>query len=126
MSKPKLAVIGLGLIGGSLARALRSAGAVAEIHGFDSDARQRRLALELKVVDRAADSAAAAVADADIVVLAVPVLHTADALKACLPGLRKGTVVTDVGSTKQSVLADVTKACGKLPSWFIAGHPIAG
>jgi prephenate dehydrogenase len=126
VSKPRLAVIGLGLIGGSLARALRSAGAVAEIHGFDSDARQRRLALELKVVDRVADSAAAAVADADIVVLAVPVLHTAEALKACLPGLRQSTVVTDVGSTKQSVLADVTKACGELPSWFIAGHPIAG
>jgi prephenate dehydrogenase len=123
---PKLAVVGLGLIGGSLARALRSARAVGTIQGFDVDPRQRRLAEELGVVDRAPDSAAAAVADADVVVLAVPVLHTAEALQACLPGLREGAVVTDVGSTKQSVLADVAKVCGAVPPWFVAGHPIAG
>ena len=121
-----LAVIGLGLIGGSLARALRSAGAVSAIAGFDVDARQRRLALELGIVDEAPDSAAAAVAKADWVVLAVPVLHTADALRSCLPGLKTGAVVTDVGSTKQSVLADVAAVCGKVPPWFVAGHPIAG
>lgn len=125
-NKPHLAVIGLGLMGGSLARALRSAGAAGVIRGFDSDIRQRHLATELGVVDQAPDTAAAAVADADIVVLAVPVLHTAEALRGCLPGLRKGAVVTDVGSTKQSVLADVAKVCGALPPWFVAGHPIAG
>jgi len=126
VSKPHLAVIGLGLIGGSLARALRSAGAVARVTGFDTDARQGRLALELGVIDEACESAAAAAAMADVVVLAVPVLHTADALRACRTGLKAGAVVTDVGSTKQSVLADVTAVCGMLPPWFVAGHPIAG
>lgn len=126
MTATRLAVVGLGLIGGSLARALRSAGAAAEIGGFDTDPRQRRLAQELGVVDRAADTAAAAVDGADVVVLAVPVLRTAEALQACLPGLRPGAVVTDVGSTKQSVLADVARACGTVPPWFVAGHPIAG
>jgi len=126
VSSPRLAVIGLGLIGGSLARALRSAGAVGHIRGYDTDPRQRRLAVELGVVDEAPDSAAAAVAQADLVVLAVPVLHTAEALRACRDGLRPGAVVTDVGSTKQSVLADVAAVCGVVPPWFVAGHPIAG
>jgi prephenate dehydrogenase len=126
MSSPKLAIIGLGLIGGSLARALRSAGAASRIHGFDRDERQRRLALELGVVDAAPSSAVAAVAEADVVVLAVPVLHTGEALESCLKGLATGTVVTDVGSTKQSVLADVARVCGQVPGWFVAGHPIAG
>jgi prephenate dehydrogenase len=119
-------VIGLGLIGGSLARALRSANAVETVAAFDTDPRQRRLAAELGVVDRVAESAHAAVAGADIVVLAVPVLHTAEALRACLPGLAPGSVVTDVGSTKQSVLKDVAGVCGEVPPWFVAGHPIAG
>jgi prephenate dehydrogenase len=122
----KLAVVGLGLIGGSLARALRSAQAVGAISAFDTDARARRLALELGIVDAALESAAAAVDGADLVVLAVPVLHTAEALRNCLPGLKAGAVVTDVGSTKQSVLADVAAVCGTVPPWFVAGHPIAG
>jgi prephenate dehydrogenase len=126
VSAPHLAVIGLGLIGGSLARALRSAGAVGGVSGFDTDARQRSLAVELGVVEQAPDSPAAAVARADLVVLAVPVLRTAEALRAVLPALPPGAVVTDVGSTKQSVLADVAAACGRLPGWFVAGHPIAG
>ena len=126
MSAPRLAVIGLGLIGGSLARALRSASAVETVAGFDTDPKQRRLASELGVVDRVAESAAAAAAGADIVVLAVPVLHTAEALRACQPGLAPGSIVTDVGSTKQSVLRDVAAVCGEVPPWFVAGHPIAG
>ncbi|HUR40577.1 MAG TPA: prephenate dehydrogenase/arogenate dehydrogenase family protein [Verrucomicrobiae bacterium] len=126
MKAPRLAVVGLGLIGGSLARALRSAGAVSDITGFDTDARQSRLAVELGVIDRSADNAAAAVGDADVVVLAVPVLRTAEVLHAIQPGLRKGAIVTDVGSTKQSVLADAHAVFGAIPSWFVAGHPIAG
>lgn len=126
MSAPHVAVIGLGLIGGSLARALRSTGAAGRVTAFDTDERQRRLGVELGVVDAAPDSAAAAVAGADVVVLAVPVLHTAEALRACRAGLKPGAVVTDVGSTKQSVLADVAAVCGGLPPWFVGGHPIAG
>ena len=127
MSLPKLAVIGLGLIGGSLARALRAAGQVGHISGFDLDASQRQQALQLGVVDEACDCPLKAVADADVVVLAVPVLHTGEALKALLAGLKAGAIVTDVGSTKQSVLAEVRAACGgTLPPWFVAAHPIAG
>lgn len=122
----RLAVIGLGLIGGSFARALRAAGRIGAISGYDPDPQQREDARRYGVIDRVASSAAEAVQDANVVVLAVPVLHTGEALDACLAALRPNVVVTDVGSTKQSVLRDVELACGELPSWFVAGHPIAG
>ncbi len=124
----KLAVIGLGLIGGSLARALRAGRAAGlTVTGFDTDARQMRLAMDLGVVDETSDTAARAVSGADIIVVAVPVLHTGDALRSFLSARKTGAVVTDVGSTKQSVLTDVARVCdGVVPPWFVAGHPIAG
>lgn len=124
--KPSLAIIGLGLIGGSFARALRVADVVGAIHGFDPDPEQCSAAQKLGVIDCAAASVAEAVREADVVVLAVPVLRTAEALAAVLPALKPGAIVTDVGSTKQSVLADVQQVCGALPGWFVAAHPIAG
>ena len=127
MSVRHLAVIGLGLIGGSFARALRAAGEVGRISGFDPEQRQRDDAMRCGVIDEVFETAAAAVRGADLVILAVPVLHTAEALEACLPGLKTGAVVSDVGSTKQSVLREVAQVCGgALPGWFVAGHPIAG
>jgi prephenate dehydrogenase len=124
--RPQLAVIGLGLIGGSAARAFRAAGVVGAITGFDTDAEQLLRAVELGVIDRAADTAAEAVQGADIVLIAVPVLATAAALQACRPGLRDETVVTDVGSTKLAALAAATAVFGSLPPRFVAAHPIAG
>lgn len=126
MLAKRLAVIGLGLIGGSVARSLRASGAVGSIVGFDPDARQRTAAVELGVIDVATDSAQSAVAEADLVVVAVPVLHTAEAFAAIASALPANCVVTDVGSTKQSVLADVRRVFGELPGWYVPGHPIAG
>lgn len=126
MIAQRLAVIGLGLIGGSLARALRHAGVVGQIAGYDPDPVQREAAQRLRVVDRAHETAAGAVRDADVVVLAVPVLHTAEALRECLPACKADAILTDVGSTKQSVLDDVARVCGTLPPAFVAAHPIAG
>jgi len=122
----KLAVIGLGLIGGSFARALRAAGEVGNVTGYDPDSVQREAAVRLGVIDTAPDTAAEAVRNADVILLAVPVLRTAEALRACLSGRKDSAVITDVGSTKQSVLADVLAVCGELPPWFVAAHPIAG
>lgn len=129
MSEPapiRLAVVGLGLIGGSLACALRKAGAVASISGYDRDPVQVADALKLGVIDRAGVDAADAVRDADVAVIAVPVLATASALAACKPGLSARTIVTDVGSTKQSVLAAARSVFGEVPARFVAAHPIAG
>ncbi|MDP3295344.1 MAG: prephenate dehydrogenase/arogenate dehydrogenase family protein [Nevskia sp.] len=129
MSEPvpiRLAVVGLGLIGGSLARALREAGAVASVSGYDSDPAQVEAALALGVIDRAGVDAADAVRGADVAVIAVPVLATAAAFAACKPGLSEATILTDVGSTKQSVLAAVCRVFGHVPPRFVAAHPIAG
>lgn len=122
----RLAIIGLGLIGGSLARALRAAGAVEHISGYDIDPEQRRAALELGVVDSAPDSAVAAVQGADLVVLAVPVMETAAALAALRPALGADAVMTDVGSTKCSVIEAVAATLGEVPANYVPGHPIAG
>ncbi|PTU31090.1 prephenate dehydrogenase [Stenotrophobium rhamnosiphilum] len=123
----QLAIVGLGLIGGSLARSLRAAGFVGKISAYDPDPVQGETALKLGVIDRVATSAVDAVSNADLVVLSVPVLHTEEAMRSLVPGLKPGTIVTDVGSTKQSVLRDVANACGgEVPAWFVAGHPIAG
>jgi prephenate dehydrogenase len=121
-----LAVVGLGLIGGSVARALRTAGVVGRISGYDPDPRQREDALAAGVIDTAHSSAAACVREADLVIVAVPVLRTVEALSAIRDALRPGTIVTDVGSTKQSVATDVEQVFGELPPWFVLGHPIAG
>lgn len=129
MSEPqpiRLAIVGLGLIGGSLARALREAGAVSAISGWDRDPHQVDAALKLGVIDRAGDDAADAVRDADVAVIAVPVLATADAFAACRAGLSARTIVTDVGSTKQSVLTAAREIFGEVPARFVAAHPIAG
>lgn len=121
-----LSIVGLGLIGGSVASALRAAGMVGRVSGYDPDPNQREQAITLKVVDEVFDDAQAAVSRADLVVVAVPVLRTAEAFAAIRDGLAAGAVVTDVGSTKQSVIADVQSVFGELPSWFVPGHPIAG
>lgn len=122
----RLTVVGLGLIGGSLARALRDAGVVSEIAGYDRDPEQIRLALELGVIDRAGTDAADAVRGADVAVIAVPVLATAAAIAECKAGLGPDTILTDVGSTKQSVLDAVLSVFGDIPPRFVAAHPIAG
>ncbi len=123
---PRLAIIGLGLIGGSFARALRAAGEVGTISGYDHDAQQLDTALNLGVIDHAAASAAEAVADAAVVLIAVPVLHIAASLDECLGALRADAIITDVGSTKGSVLRDIAARCGEVHARFVAAHPIAG
>lgn len=122
----RLAVIGLGLIGGSAIKALAAAKAFPEISGFDPDPAQREAGRAGVHGLQVTDSVAAAVHGADLVLIAVPVLKTAEAMAAVVPALAPGAVVSDVGSTKRSVIADVTRVCSGLPAWFVPGHPIAG
>lgn len=121
-----LTVIGLGLIGGSLIRALREAGAAGRITGCDPDPRQGRYALDHKLIEVAESDPARAVAGAELVVIAVPVLRTGEVVRAIRAALPVGAILTDVGSTKQSVLADVRAVYDELPPWFVPAHPIAG
>jgi len=122
----RLAVIGVGLIGGSLARALRQANAVGEIVGCGRSVANLDLAVELGVIDRWSHEPAVAVRDADLVFLAVPLGAMRATLMALKGALRPGAMVTDGGSAKGSVVADAAAAFGAVPPWFVPGHPIAG
>ena len=129
MSTPlfrKVAIIGLGLIGSSFARALRERGLAAEITGSARSARTCALAEEIGVVDRAHADPAAAVRDADLVLLAMPVQSTETVLRAIRGALRPDAILTDGGSTKGNVVAAARAVFGTLPSGFVPGHPIAG
>lgn len=122
----RLSIIGVGLIGGSLARALKAAGACNEIVGWGRSEEPLQKALALGVIDRAETDLAAAVKEADVVVIGVPVGAMESVLSQLKPHLEPQTVVTDVGSTKGSVIAAAQKVFGILPPRFIPGHPIAG
>jgi len=122
----QLTIIGVGLIGGSLARALKRAGAVGEVVGAGRDAEHLQRALALGVIDRAEANLAAAVQGADVVVVATPVGAAEDVFRAIAPALPTDALLTDVGSTKDSVVAAARAAFGELPKNFVPGHPIAG
>jgi prephenate dehydrogenase len=126
VSVQRLAVIGLGLIGGSFARAVLKAGAVREVIGYDANPARVAAAVELGVATHAADSLEAAVRDADVVLLSVPVLQTREVLSQLASWLREDAILTDVGSTKVSVEQDVAAVFGALPARFVGGHPVAG
>ena len=121
-----LCVIGVGLIGGSWARALRDAGQVGEVVGCGRDEVNLKRALELGVVDRWSTDIAEAVSGCDLIVVAVPLGAMESVFRAMVPALKPGAVVTDVGSAKASVVDAASRAFGGVPSFFVPGHPIAG
>jgi prephenate dehydrogenase len=122
----RLAVIGVGLIGGSLARALRSADAVGEVIGCGRSAENLELACELGVIDDCTHDPAEAVRAADMVFLAIPLGAMRPTLAAIAEALPPDCVVTDGGSVKGSVVADAAAVFGSAPPWLVPGHPIAG
>jgi prephenate dehydrogenase len=122
----RLAVIGVGLIGGSLARALRAAGCVGEVVGCGRSAANLERALELGVIDRWSHDPAQAVAGADLVFVAVPLGTMGQVFGAIRDALAPDAVVTDGGSVKGSVVLDARAAFGQVPPRLVPGHPIAG
>jgi cyclohexadieny/prephenate dehydrogenase len=121
----RVALIGLGLIAGSMAHAMRENGLAREITGYARSAGTRQTAREIGLCDKVFDSAAGAVRDADLVVLAVPVGAMAEVAAEIAPHLKPGATVTDVGSVKQSVIDAVGPHLPK-GVHFIPGHPLAG
>ncbi len=122
----RLCVIGVGLIGGSLARALRKAGAVREIVGASRNAAHLQQAVDLGVIDRFDTDPASAVRGADMVFVSVPLGAMRGVFDTIRGSLAPGAVVTDGGSAKAAVVRDLESACGEIPPWFVPGHPIAG
>lgn len=116
----------MGLIGGSVALALKKAGSAAQIIGVGRSTESLQSALDLGVIDVACNDIAQALHNADIVLIAAPVAQTASILTAIKPALAENTVVTDAGSTKSDVLACAQEILGEQFSQFVGGHPIAG
>ncbi|TMG78233.1 MAG: prephenate dehydrogenase/arogenate dehydrogenase family protein [Betaproteobacteria bacterium] len=122
----KLVVVGVGLVGGSFALALKEAGAVGRVIGVGRGARNIQRALELKIIDAPGALDAPTLGDADLVLLAVPVGQMRPVMHEIAPLLGKNTVVTDAGSTKQDVVELARRELKGSLSRFVPGHPIAG
>lgn len=121
----RLGIVGLGLIGGSLAFAARRAGICTAVLGADQNGTCAERALALGAIDRVVSTEDLPAA-ADTLVLAVPMGAMRAVLAALAPGLRGDSVVTDVGSVKGSVIADAEATLGSRIGRFVGGHPIAG
>ena len=125
----KLVVVGVGLIGGSFALALRAAGRVGTVVDVGRGRGNLDSARELSIIDRQAQvdgDWTAELADADLVLLAAPVAQTPALLAAMAGRLGPDTIVTDAGSTKQDVIAAARATLGAAMPRFVPGHPIAG
>jgi prephenate dehydrogenase len=121
----KLAIVGVGLIGGSLALALKNAGVVGEVVGIGRGLKNLQKALELGVVDRFTHNFDEGVAEADLVFLATPVLTLPKVAATVIPHMKPGAVLTDGGSVKGAVVHSIEPLLSE-KIHFVPGHPIAG
>lgn len=126
MKLSRITIIGVGLIGGSFAKALKAKGHEAHFVGFGPDEQALKKAVSLGAVDSYSLDMAEAVKNADMVVLSVPLGAIKSVLTNLKPYLSHETIITDVASAKSSVLQVVKDVFGHIPVHFVAGHPIAG
>ena len=129
--EPRLLLIGLGLMGASLAAALKSRGYAGKIDGVARRPASQQQALASGWFDRVALNDADAevaqlVVDADVIILATPLSGFADWLQKIQPHLQPHTIISDVGSVKACVRDDVLQVFGVMPANVVLGHPIAG
>lgn len=122
---PQLAVVGVGLIGGSLSLALKATGSVGKVVGIGRGQANLDKAMELRVVDSVTQDLVAGVADADVVFLATPVLALGPVARQLMPHLKPGAILTDGGSVKQAVIDEIEPVLRE-DVHFVPGHPIAG
>ena len=121
MPPRSVAILGLGLIGGSIAYSLRDAGC--RLVGYDTNADAVQLALSEQAINAAAPSPAAAADGADLIVIAAPVNAVVPLLVSALPSISSTAVVTDAGSVKSRIVRECDEL---LPGRFVGGHPMAG
>jgi cyclohexadieny/prephenate dehydrogenase len=121
----RLALIGTGLIGGSIARAARASGAARTVVATARSAETRKRVKELAFADQVAETSAEAVKDADLVIVSIPVGACGAVAQDIGPHLKPGAILSDVGSVKASVARDMAPYVPK-GVHFIPGHPVAG
>ncbi len=122
----KLTIIGVGLIGGSFARAVRKAGLVKHITGCGRQKDNLEKAVQLGVIDDYSQDIKTAVKDADVIFIATPVGSFQTVLEQIKGAAKDDVIITDGGSTKVSVIRSVEFVFGQIPPNFVLGHPIAG
>lgn len=122
----KVCIVGVGLIGGSLARVIKASAAADEIVGYGRTLEHLQQAVDLGVIDRAATDLHEAVRNSDLVILALPVGAMKEVLYQIAGDLDERCVITDVGSTKSQVIHDARESLKQLFPQFVPGHPIAG
>ncbi|MDX1915074.1 MAG: prephenate dehydrogenase/arogenate dehydrogenase family protein [Methylophilus sp.] len=122
----KLVIFGVGLIGGSVALALKKAGHRSHITGIGRTQNSLDEALKLGIIDHAESDIGRALDGADVILIAAPVAQTASILQSIKPHLTSHMVITDAGSTKCDVLDSAKQVLGEQFSQFVGGHPIAG
>ena len=122
----KLCIIGVGLIGGSLARALKEKGYCKHIVGSSRRAENLQKAVDLGVIDSYSTDMQEAAKDADVIIVCVPLGAMEMVFSKIKDVITPDTIITDVGSSKQSVVDAAEKAFGQIPVNLIPGHPIAG
>ena len=122
----KLAILGVGLIGGSLAQALRLAGACKLVSGYGRNTENLDKAIALGVIDEYFTDISKVILDADVIVIATPLTTYSELLKEISLYIKPGAIVTDVGSAKKCVVDDAKRVLGSNIHQFIPGHPIAG
>jgi prephenate dehydrogenase len=122
----KIVIFGVGLIGGSVALALKKNGSTAQLVGVGRSSKNLQTALDLGVIDFATSDIAMALNNADMALIAAPVAQTTRILQSIKPHLNTKTIITDAGSTKCDVSACAKEILGKQYNQFIGGHPIAG
>ena len=122
----RLAIVGVGLLGGSLALAARAQGLAREIVGIGRDRGRLETPLRAGALDRVSTSVADGVREADVIVLAATVLANERLLAEVWPAAAPGALVTDVGSTKRGIVAAATGLAVARPGTFVGSHPMAG
>jgi len=122
----KLVIFGVGLIGGSVALALKKQTHPPLCVGIGRNRDNLDQAIALGVIDTIAGDIASALVDADMVLIATPVAQTKNILENIKPHLNANTIITDAGSTKADVLSIAEEVLGEQANQFVGGHPIAG
>ena len=123
---PKVAIIGLGLIGCSWVKALKLAKCIGHVSGFDRNMDSMEQALQAGLIDDFSIDVCDVVRDADLVIISVPILAVADVLEQIKSSIANNAVLTDVGSVKGNISKAVTDVLGEDFDRFVLGHPIAG
>ena len=122
----KITIIGVGLIGGSLAKAIKENNLAKEVFGFGRDLNRLKKAQKANVIDQFSTNLKDAINDSDIVIIATPVGSFQEILSEIKPFLTSKIVISDVGSTKTNIASIVSQTLGDYSNYFIPAHPIAG